>query len=245
MSVFPLSRVDYHDLRGKFLPSVGTTAGRSRIRSGHGLTPGDYAGAFRADLHEARLQHSRTIEMAVKRLVRIAVLTIMWSSALVGQARPELAKWVGTWVLNTSESKFGSLLMPGAPSDLAILGQVLRLERAVKVIRLSGETTFRDSSGKRSSHDDNSLSIDGAEAVIGPISLSFRPVDDSTFEIISQLKHSNPNLVEVSHFSVSPDGKKLTETKTQTEREVVPQSSNKPGAVIRTATSVLVLGRQP
>jgi hypothetical protein len=89
------------------------------------------------------------------------------------------------------------------------------------------------------------LEICGAETVIGPVSFSVKPVYDSTFEIISKLKHSDPILEEVSHFSVSSDGMKLTETKTQTEREVVPEGADKPGAVIRSVTSVLVFGKQP
>jgi hypothetical protein len=169
----------------------------------------------------------------------------MYCCAPDGQAGTEAAKWIGTWVLNISESQFGPFLMPDAPSDLAILGQTLKLEKTATTIRLSGETTFRDSSGKHSGHDDTSLSLDGTETVLGPVSLSVRPVDNSTFEIISKLKHSNPNLSEVSHFSVSSDGMKLTETKTQTEREAVPEDVNKTGAVIRVVTSVLVFAKQP
>jgi hypothetical protein len=184
--------------------------------------------------------------VVVKRLPGIAALIIiMCSSAVVGYAGAAPAKWVGTWVLSVSESKIRPFLMPGVPLDLAILGQTLRLEKTAKAIRLSGETTFRVSGEKHSGHDDTSLDLDGTETVFGPVSLSVRLVDDSTFEILSKVKPSNPNLVEVSRFSVSSDGAKLTETKTQTEREVVPEDANKAGAVIRVVTSVLVFGKQP
>jgi hypothetical protein len=169
----------------------------------------------------------------------------VYCCALDGQAEAEPAKWIGTWVLNISASLFGPFLMPGAPADLAIVSQTLKLEKTVKAIRLFGETTFRDSTGKHSGYDNTSLGLDGSETVLGPVSLSVRPIDSSAFEIISKLKHSNPNLSEVSHFSVSSDGMKLTETKTQTEREVVPENANKTGRVIRVVTSVLVFAKQP
>jgi hypothetical protein len=182
----------------------------------------------------------------VKNILRIAALAITCSATVVGQTGAESAKWPGTWVLNVSESKFGPFLMPGAPSDLAILSQTLKLEKTSKTIGLAGETTYSDSGGTHSSHDDTSLSLNGEETVIGPVSLSFKPVNESTFEIISKLKNSNPNLGEVSHFSVSPDGTKLIETKTQTEREVVTEGASKTtGAAIRVATSVLVFFKQP
>jgi hypothetical protein len=180
--------------------------------------------------------------MQVKRLLCTAALITACSSAAIGQPGTEPAKWVGTWLLNMAESKFGPFLMPGVPADFAILSQTLKLDKTARSVRLSGETTFHDSSGEHSSHDDTGLSLAGAETVIGSVSLSFRPVDGSNFEIIGKLGDSNPNLTQVSHFSVSSDGTKLTETKTQTEREVVPEGSI--GAVIRVATSVLVFDKQ-
>ena len=132
--------------------------------------------------------------------------------------------------------------MPGAPKDLAILAQTLTLEKTANAIRLFGETTYRDSTGKHSSHDDTSLNLD-AETSIGPVSFSVRPGDDLTFEIISKLNFSNPSLMEVSHFSVSPDGMQLVETKTQTEREVVFEAANQPGAVMKVVRSELVFDR--
>jgi hypothetical protein len=53
-------------------------------------------------------------------------------------------------------------------------------------------------------------------------------------------------LGEVSHFAVSSDGQTLTETKTQTEREAVPEDAEKnSGAAIRTSISVLVFRKLP
>jgi hypothetical protein len=120
----------------------------------------------------------------------------------------------------------------------------LSIKQTAQEIRLSGETVFSDSNGSHSAHDDNNLSLDGGETVIGPISLSFRRMDDSTFDIVSKININNRNLGEVSRFSFSSDGKTLTETKTQTEREVVPEGVDKTtGAVIKTSTSVLVFNK--
>jgi hypothetical protein len=48
----------------------------------------------------------------------------------------------------------------------------------------------------------------------------------------------------VSRFVFSPDGKSLTETKTQTERAMVAEGADKSsGTVIKTSTSVLVFVR--
>jgi hypothetical protein len=90
------------------------------------------------------------------------------------------------------------------------------------------------------------LSLDGRETVAGPASLSFRRIDDSTFDIISKLNTRNNNIGEVSHFAISSDGRTLTETKTQTQREVVPEGADTTkGAVIKTSTSVLLFSKTP
>jgi hypothetical protein len=49
----------------------------------------------------------------------------------------------------------------------------------------------------------------------------------------------------LSHFSM-PDGRSLTEMKTQTEREAVAKGADKSsGAVIKTSRSVLVFAKVP
>jgi hypothetical protein len=167
------------------------------------------------------------------------------SSVVLGQTAGVPTKWVGIWALNVQKSTLGTILMPGAPVGFKVGGQVLRIKQTTRGIRLTGETVFSDSNGSHSSHDDNSLSLDGRETV-GPGSLSFRRIDDSTFDIVSKVNISGRNLGEVSRFSFSFDGRTLTETKTQTVREVVPEGVDKStGAVIRTSTSVLVFNRIP
>ena len=88
-------------------------------------------------------------------------------------------------------------------------------------------------------HDDSRLSLDGRATAVAPITFSFRRVDDSAFEIVSKLNAGNHNLGEVRRFSFSADGRTLTETKTQTEREATTS------AVIRTSASVLVFRKTP
>jgi hypothetical protein len=102
-------------------------------------------------------------------IVIICSLGIMCSSALLGQTIAVPAKWVGTWTLNVSKSKFGTVLVPGVPADLAIVSQRLRLDKAAQAIRLSGDTVVSDSTGSHSSHDDTSLPLDGMETFFGPL----------------------------------------------------------------------------
>jgi hypothetical protein len=165
---------------------------------------------------------------------------------VLGQTAAVPTKWVGTWALDVPKSTFGTILIPGAPVGFTVGSQSLSIKRTAREIRLSGDTVFSDISGSHSSHDDNSLSLDGRETVVGPISLSFRRIDDSTFDIVSKISISGRDFGEVSRFSFSSDGRTLTETKTQTEREVVPEGVDKnAGAVIRTSTAVLVFNRIP
>jgi hypothetical protein len=152
---------------------------------------------------------------------------------------------VGTWALNVQKSTFGTILLPGFAGFKAG-SQTLTIKQSAGEITLSGETVFSDSRGSHSSHDDSSLSLDGRETVAGPVSLSVRRIDDSTFEIVSKANISKRNFGELSRFSFSSDGRTLIETKTQTEREVVPAGVDEStGAVIRASTSVLVFNRIP
>jgi hypothetical protein len=100
---------------------------------------------------------------------------------------------------------FGTILVPGVSADFKILSQSLRLAQNAQSIRLSGDIVVFDSTGSHSDHSDEgpSLSLDGAETHVGLLSLSFKPIDDSTFEIISKLNISDRNIGEVSRFSFS------------------------------------------
>ena len=178
----------------------------------------------------------------MKHFAGVFVLTLV-ASSVAGQTADVPANWIGTWTLNVQKSTFGTSLLPGAPAGFTIVSQTLRIEQSVRQeIRLSGDSVLSGSS--KSYHDDMSLSLDGRETVAGPVSLSFRRIDDSTFDIISKLNIGNRNLGEVSRFSFSSDGKMLTETKTQTEKEVAPDGTDQTkSAVIRTSTFVLIFNK--
>jgi hypothetical protein len=182
----------------------------------------------------------------VKPFFVACALAAAGSAVLPGQSANVPAKWIGTWELNISKSTFAKILVPGVPPDLAIISQRIKLEQAGQAIRLSGDTVMSDSGGPHSGHDDTTLRLDGGEAVLGPFSLSCRPIDGSNFEVISKANIPDTNVGEVSRFSFSSDGRTLTETKTQTEREVVPAGADKAaGGVIKTSTFILAFSRVP
>lgn len=172
----------------------------------------------------------------------ICVLAAVAGFVAISQAAPP-EKWVGAWTLIPQKSTFGAiLLLPDAPAGLTVVSQTMRIEQTTGEIRLSGDSVMSDSS--RSYHDDTSLSLDGRETVIGPGSLSFRRIDGSAFDIVSKVNTGGVNFGEVSHFAFSSDGRTLTETKTQTLREIVPEGADKTtGALIKTSTFVLVFSR--
>jgi hypothetical protein len=181
----------------------------------------------------------------VKRLARICLFESV-CFAVLSQTGPVPARWTGAWALNVQKSTLGEILIPGVPVDLKIIRQTVRIEQAATDIRISGDTVVSDGNGSHSNHEDNRLKFDGTATIIGPVSLSFRRIDDFAFDIISALDIPDHNVGEVSRFVFSPDGRSLTETKTQTEREVVAEGTDKSsGAVIKTSKAVLVFAKIP
>lgn len=176
----------------------------------------------------------------------ICLFTIAISFTALGQVSTGSTKWTGTWKLNVRESTFGAILVPGTPADFRILSQTLRIEQAANEIRLSGDTTFSSGGGSDTRHEDIPLRLDGSSTDVGPVSLFFRRIDNSAFEIISTLNVPNTNVGEVSRYVFSSDGSKLTATKIQTERAPVPVGTDQSkGAVIRTSKSILVYDKLP
>lgn len=207
---------------------------RSLAIWGNALRHGAFwLGCLAAILHRGH----RGLSGNAKQFVAILYPAIIGASTLLGQADAVPAKWIGKWALDVEKSTFEAPLLAGGPGPLTILSQTLRIDQTERNIRLSGDTLYSDNSGPHSSHDDTSVSLDGTPTVRGPISLSFRRINDLTFDIVSQLSIRGRNLGEVSHFAISSDGGTLTETKTQTEREGADSSATR---VIRASTSVLV-----
>src|SRR5215467_15303769 len=95
------------------------------------------------------------------------------------------SSWLGTWILDVPRSTIGRPL--AAPSGLTIIGQTLSLDQTAQQLRLSGETNYSDASGTHSARETNSLNLDGTPTAVGPISLAFKRIDGSTFEINSEL----------------------------------------------------------
>ena len=171
----------------------------------------------------------------MRRFARICPFVVAISFALYAQSTVP-AKWIGTWKLNISKSAFGMILVPGIPADFKILNQTLKIEQATNGIGISGDTVFYAGGESQTDHDDNTLRLDG-----GSVSLSFRRIDDSAFEIVSAVNDPNANVGEVSRYAFSADGSELTATKIQTERAPVPSGADKSkSAVIRTSKSILV-----
>jgi hypothetical protein len=153
------------------------------------------------------------------------------------QSGASIPKWAGSWVLDASHSTLGHVLIPGAPADLKVVSQTLIIEKTGTDIRLSGDSALSVNSQTQTFHDDNRLRLDGTDTIVGPIHLSFRPIDSTAFEIVSKLTVEDRFFDEVSHYSC--DGKTLTETKIQTERN----TSTPDADPLRTSKSVLLFRR--
>ena len=165
------------------------------------------------------------LERIVKPTARICVFAFVCLAAL-SQTPPVPASWPGTWELNVQKSTFGEVLLPGVPAGFKIVSETLTFEPSATDIRLSGDVVFLVGSESHSTHEDNRVKLDGTATVIGPLSLSFRRIDNSTFDIISAINIPGRNIGQVSRFVFSSDGRTMTETKTQTQREPVPEGTN-------------------
>jgi hypothetical protein len=171
-----------------------------------------------------------------------SVLGIMLALSVhaFGQAGSYSQSWNGTWNLDMVKSTFGPILFPGAPPNMTIVAQRVKIERSDGNIRFSGETTVSLSGKTVSSKDDTSLSLDGIATAVGPAKLAFRPIDATAFEIISSGILQDKEYQEVSRFVFSKDGSSLTETKTQTERAISPTGGDK-GKAEPTKSSISIL----
>jgi hypothetical protein len=170
-------------------------------------------------------------------LLLVALFSMCGTTLWAQEAVP--SSWLGTWMLDVPHSTIGRSLMPGTPPGLTITGQTLALDQIAQQFRLTGETNYSDSSGTHSARETNRLSLDGTPTLVGPISLVFKRIDGSTFDILSELMLGNRQLSETSHFVVAADGRTLTETKTQTER-----ASGLADVQPRTSISVVVFHKQ-
>jgi hypothetical protein len=175
--------------------------------------------------------------MAPASIARICILTVVVSFVALGQTDAVPAKWIGTWTLSLQESKFGEVWGPGIPpSGLTVTGQTLKIAQTAGHLNIAGDTV---TSEMGSVHEEFNVSLDEKETVVPPgVTISFRRIDDATFDVI--VKANAPgigNQVGENRFVFSEDGRKLTETKIHTERDQTGR------AVIRTSTTILVFYR--
>jgi len=168
------------------------------------------------------------------------------SSVVPGQTPSVPAEWVGVWRLNPEESKFGAVWGPGMPEGgLTFTGQTLKIAVTAARLKITGDTI---TSELGSLHEESDVNLDGKETVLPPgLIISLRRIDDRAFDLIVRINNKGTgNHVGENHFVFSADGQRLTETKTHTEREVVPEGTDQTqSAVIRTSTTVLIFYRIP
>jgi hypothetical protein len=181
-----------------------------------------------------------SLAQTAQTVVGCALFLLLGSAVLHGQ-EVNLGRWIGAWTLNVPQSTIEAPLALTTP-DFTVVSQTLTIEQTAQRLRLVGKTVYSDATGSHTAIDDNQLSLDGKPTRRGPISLTFRLLDNSTFEIVSDITLGDRTLSEVSHFSVSADGQTLTENKTQTERSA--SATDTPGGAVRTSMSVLIFGRR-
>jgi hypothetical protein len=166
----------------------------------------------------------------MQRLSGICLFAVLCGSVASSQTAAVPSQWSGTWTLSLQESR-----MPAG-----VLGETMVITSTAGHLKIGSDVV---TSVRGSSREELNLDIDGKETVFpeGP-RLSLKRSDDTTFDIIISVNNKKfGNHIEEVHFVFSADGNKLTETRTHTEREVVPEGVDQAqGKVLRTSTSDLV-----
>lgn len=176
----------------------------------------------------------------MRRLSAASMLTALCGSIVFGQAVAIPARWSGTWALRLPESEMDHLWIPGAPNGLTIVSQSLGIATTSGRIKLTSDTVTSEMGPSNNRFD---INLDGKETVSADgLRVSVKRIDDRSFDIIVRVNNERlGNHVEESHFVVSADGNKLTETKTDIQRDVVRSGGDQTqGAVMRNSTAVLV-----
>jgi hypothetical protein len=149
--------------------------------------------------------------------------------------------WLGTWKLDLEGSKQNfAALGPG----VTIASQTIKFELVDHKMKMTGNTNLSD--GRTSNDEALLMSLDGSETTVSSGVISFRRISNTSFDITVQINANGMNGTGLNHFVISPDGKTLTETKTQTLREPVHEGVEPTKAkVLKSSTSVLVFQRVP
>ncbi len=121
-----------------------------------------------------------------------ASLILAGVCALPGQPPVKASRWIGTWTLDVPKSSFGKILVPGVP-DFAILSEKVKITLTSQEIGF--EADIVTSLNNQPSHEVQRLSLDGTEAALAPgITLSFRRIDDSSFDVIGKVTTGNTRI---------------------------------------------------
>ncbi len=110
-------------------------------------------------------------------------------------------------MLDVPKSSFGKILVPGVP-EFAILSEKVKITMTPQEIGF--EADIVTSLNNEPSHEDQRLSIDGSKTTLAPgITVSFRRIDDYSFDVIGKVTTGNTRIGEVSHPTVrrSPKGR--------------------------------------
>ena len=158
----------------------------------------------------------------MQRAAVIMFLAVLWGPAVFGQR--------GTWVLDLEQSDVPKGVRSGT----------LEIRATPGLIKVIIDTV---TSQREPSQEEFDPTLNGKDTVYPDgHKVSFKRVDNRSFDIIASVNNKQSgNHVEENHFVFSPEGNRLTDTRTDTERETVPDGVDPTkGAVLRESTSVLV-----
>ena len=179
----------------------------------------------------------------MRHLLRTSTLLFAGALTAFSQAATVPSKWIRAWTLDLKESTIGPIWGSGLPEGVTPVSQTLKIEETSGKMKLSADTVL---TGFQPVHDESRISLDGKEMGVGNGgSVSSRKIDDSTFDVVVKVNGKDTgNHVGENRFVFSPDGRTLIETKTHTEREVVPDGADQTKSLlIKTSTSVLVFNK--
>ena len=182
----------------------------------------------------------------MKRLAKICILAGLGGSVIMGQEDVASARWIGTWSLSLRASQLGEFWAPGGPSGLTVMGQALEIAATSERIKITTHT-FTSWPPRESSKEEFEFNLDGRETVSpAGASLSFKRIDDRTFDIVVSGNDRGLGSCLVEKHFVFSGGTKLTVTETRRWLDVVAEGGDQPeGAVVRTSSSVLVFDSVP
>ncbi len=180
----------------------------------------------------------------MKRLAELCILAALGGSMIMGQEDAVPARWIGAWSLSPRESQLGEFWAPGGPSGLTAMSQALEIAATSERIKITTHI-FTSWPPRESSREEFEFNLDGRETVSpAGASLSFRRIDDRTFDIVVSGNNKKLGSCLVEKHFVFSGGTKLAVTETRRWLDAKGGDQTK-GAVVRTSNSVLVFDSVP